>query len=268
MKKFAHPANRTLEFHPQYHQYKVTGLNQPFRSVSKVLNQYFPFDTNRIAAIVAEKEGKTVQDVTAAWKRQGMLGTNVHAFIEAKIEQRPPPMLLPASRHGDEELFFVEAEKAVQSVLHEYETIRIETGVASIPLGVAGTIDYLGRHKATGRFLIADWKTSGKAGTGFRFGSFEEPCPGILSHLPNEKFFRYALQILLYGYILRTEGYSKIFGEGMAKLPLEYGVIQFGKTEQNTVAVEFKEVTPATILPVDGDMTTDELLYRVLTEQW
>ena len=266
MKKFAHPGGKHLVFNPRYHQYSMEGNDKKFRSVSNVLNDFFPFDTLRIATIVAEKEKKTVDEVKAAWSRQAMLGSNVHAFIEAKIEKRPPPVLLPKETHGDEPLFFPEAQKAVEAVLQEYETIQIETGVASPAFGIAGTIDYLGRHKGTGRFLVADWKTTGKASSNFRFGTFEEPCPGVLGHLPNEKFFRYAMQILIYGYILRSEGYSKIHGTNLATLPMEYGIVQLGKSEDNQrVTVDFKAVTPETVLPVDGSLTLDELIRQVLS---
>lgn len=234
------------------------------KSVSKVLDKHFPFDEARVSAAVGTKTGQSAAEVSKGWKRQAVLGKNVHSFIEAKLRSEAPPAIPASELHGDEAKYYPVAEDAVVNVTKLYETVAIEQVIASPSLGLAGTIDYLGRNRKTGAIFVGDWKTSGSVVSNFRFGSFETPAAGSLSHLPNAKFYRYAMQILIYGLILRLEGYDKMFGDNLLKLPMEYGIVQMSKTETGDVDVDYKLVTDTTVLPLDSDISVDELLRVVI----
>ena len=189
IRKIAHPSGSMITFDPRFHSYAVG--NVPCRSVSKVLDKCFPFDEAKISGIVAKKTGKSPQEVARGWKLQAVLGKNVHAVIESKLLGKPPPLKTAVDQHGEEDLYTPVALAAVDKVLSMYDTVAVEQVIASPQLKVAGTIDFIGRNKKTGAILIADWKTSGTTVSSFRFGSFETPALGYLSHLPNAKFFRY-----------------------------------------------------------------------------
>ncbi|CAD2220863.1 hypothetical protein AGDE_10524 [Angomonas deanei] len=183
--------------------------------------------------------------------------------------------------HGEEPEYIVEAEKAVQRVLEHYYVLGVEQVVAAPEWGIAGTIDFMGLNKKNHNILIGDWKTSGSVVSNFRFGSFETPCMGCLNHLPNSKYYRYAMQIFIYGEILKREKYfEKGFFDAAIKTAvekakekkkakgeplqvslyhktenishmLEYGIVQLSKDEQGQVVTEYKDVSESTILPTD-----------------
>ena len=245
MKRALHPCGKEIVFNPAWHTYTMSGVGK-LKSVSKVLDAFFPFDSQRVSSLVAKKTGQTQKDVLKEWSTQALLGKNVHAHIEAILGKQPAPTF--TEKHGNEAAYIGVAEPAVAKVLTFYDVVGIETIVASPELGIAGTIDFLGRNKKTGAYFVGDWKTSGSVHSNFRFGSFETPCPAPLSHLPNVKMSRYGLQVLIYGHILCREGYQSIY-PGITDLPLEYGIIQFAKREGGGVGVQFKRITPDLLVP-------------------
>lgn len=341
IKRVPHPSGTDVLFDTKWHQYKVGGT--ALRSVSKLLDRYFPFDEKRVLELVSKKTGQPVDMVKQGWSRQVLLGKNVHEYIECRLLKKPPPafMLLLQRRkareaarpadstgpstttstsledealHGEEGLYIPVADLAVDKVLRTYDILGVEQVIAAPGWGIGGTIDFMARHRRTNQILIGDWKTTGSVASNFRFGSFETPCPGALRHLPNSKTYRYAMQVIIYGEILAREQY---FEKGFFDAPLraslagasasplsdaapaspkkaaaaknsavaapdveallqsfhgsspasrfEYGVVQLAKGEDGGVVAEFKEVTPATVLPPDGpEMTFASLLRRVM----
>ncbi|CCW63800.1 unnamed protein product [Phytomonas sp. EM1] len=299
MKRVKHPSGVDILFDAKWHQYKLG--NTALRSVSKLLDRYFPFDEANVLRHVARKTGAPVETIKKGWARQALLGKNVHEYIECSLTGRPPPaftLLLEAQGrakqgrgeiadetekkdapegaekgsilHGEEGLYLPVAEAAVAAVRGGYDVLASELVVASPEWGIAGTIDLLAREKRTGRVLLADWKTTGSVSSSFRFGSFETPCTGCLRHLPNAKPYRYAMQLLIYGEILKQQRYiesgylDKVLrgscnGHQVDVAPLrkelaaelEYGLVQFSKSDEGNVVVEFKKVTEKTVLPPD-----------------
>ncbi|KAH9597543.1 hypothetical protein LSM04_002144 [Trypanosoma melophagium] len=189
-----------------------------------------------------------------------------------------------AMLHGEEAAYMVVADRVVDTITKNYDIIAVEQVIASPSWGIAGTVDFIARNKRTHKLLIGDWKTSGSVVSAFRFGSFETPCTGCLLHLPNSKFYRYAMQVIIYGEILKREKYftNGFFGQQVKPISkalseinvnprdiheaLEYGIVQLSKNEEGEVCAEFKRVTESTVLPVDAeDLTFRELLKNVMT---
>ncbi|KAG5505678.1 hypothetical protein JKF63_05013 [Porcisia hertigi] len=234
LKRIRHPSGSEIIFDAKWHQYKLGGT--ALRSVSKLLDRYFPFDEKRVLELVSKKTGQPIDKIKQGWSRQALLGKNVHEFIECMLLKKPPPSftilmkrkqareaLRPADAtgpaeitttpledevlHGEEALYLPVAREAVERVLSTYDILGAEQTIAASDLGIAGTIDFMGRNRHTNRVLIGDWKTSGSVISNFRFGSYETPCPGALRHLPNNKTYRYAMQVVIYGEILARERY-------------------------------------------------------------
>ncbi|CAJ1988513.1 hypothetical protein conserved [Leishmania donovani] len=234
LKRIRHPSGSEILFDAKWHQYKLGGTT--LRSVSKLLDRFFPFDEKRVLELVSKKTGQPVDKIKQGWSRQALLGKNVHEFIECKLLKKPPPTFTllmkrkqareaarPADAtgpaaitttpledevlHGEEALYLPVAEMAVEKVLSAYDVLGAEQVIAAPGWGIAGTIDFMGRNRRTNRVLIGDWKTTGGVTSNFRFGAFETACPGALRHLPNSKTYRYAMQVIIYGEILAREQY-------------------------------------------------------------
>lgn len=279
-------------------------------SVSGVLDRCFPFDSTGVATKVAMKSPATVPvtdpatgapvltaeglqalrrplpaEVQAEWLSRASLGSNVHAFIEQKILRDMHPTTsvgmedkekalrgLPPRMdcNGEEHLYYPAADAASSMVLEQYDPVEIELMIASPDLGLAGTIDFLGRNKKTGGLIVGDWKTSSSVVSEFKHFNFEEPAHR--DHLPflaNEKQRRYALQVLIYGYLLRREGYLAAYDQprrGEGYLPLEYGIIQLSKRIDGTVGHQFKKVLPSDIVPIDcgAEVTADDVIRSLI----
>lgn len=233
MKRVRHPSGADILFDAKWHQYKLGGTK--LLSVSKTLDRYFPFDEEKVLAIVSRKTQLPVAQIKAQWNRQALLGKNVHAYIESKLLQEPPPaftllmanaaaaaaagkggspgvepssMALSELLHGEESTYLPVADAAVDRVLTGYEVLAVEQVIAAPDWGVAGTIDFVAVNRANPKkIMIGDWKTSGSVTSDFRFGSFQTPSMGCLRHLPNDKLFRYAMQVIIYGEIVKREKY-------------------------------------------------------------
>ena len=266
IKKVPHPSGKVVFFNPARHMYSIGvpgNTGSRCRSVSSILNQFFPFDADRVSKIVAAKQEKTQQEVLAEWKLSAQLGSNVHAHIEAILLKQPPPKF--TIKQGTEEKFLPVATAAVERLQRDYEIIAVETIVVSERHQLAGTIDFLAKNRNTGAVMVGDWKTTSSAATGFKFSSCEGPCPAPVSHMPNSKMTRYALQTMLYGHILKHEGYGKLIDECIDTMPLEYGLVRFGPNERGEITSDFTRVCESDLFGVDdaADLPASTLMNRI-----
>lgn len=62
------------------------GTVRKFKSVSKIKDTLSFFDTEAVAAIVAQKEGKTVEAILAEWEHKGNIGKERGNFIDKAFE--------------------------------------------------------------------------------------------------------------------------------------------------------------------------------------
>jgi hypothetical protein len=229
------------------------------KSVSTCLAACFPFDAEKVSGCIAKETGQSSEEVKLGWKKQYTLSSNVHKAIKTRLSK--PTTTQVHELHGEEQKYIPAALEAVNKVLVDYDCIATEFVIASLRHNVGGLVDFIGRNKKTGAILIVDWKAT----TGYNrtIGLDETPALGLLSHLPNRKRSRYAVEVLAYGHILRQEGYEEIFGESMNMM--EYRVVQLAKNLTGDVVCEHRTVTGMDVLQTDRSMKTDELIKRVLT---
>eukprot|EP00758_Cryptobia_borreli_P002544 Tbor_TRINITY_DN3109_c0_g1::TRINITY_DN3109_c0_g1_i1::g.14716::m.14716 len=268
MRKVPLPCGKKLYFDQAAHAYAISGGVGPCKSVSAVLDRLFPFDSDYISKLVADKQGTTPESVIKGWSTRAALGSNVHAFIEQKILNEALPFR--TDLNGEEHLYYPAANEAAEHVLKLYEPIAVELMIASPRYKLAGTIDFLGRNRKTGAIFVGDWKTAGTLGNEWRLASFQTPALPPVAHMINEKMSRYSLQILTYGYLLRIEGYDKflngMIGPKLLSMPMEYGIIQMGKQLDGLVGIEYKEVKPSSLIPrcAPEDKQPDEIIEDIL----
>jgi hypothetical protein len=261
-----HPTGAELTFDVRRHTYKLAGIERPLKSVSTILGEYFPFDAIGVSEKLGKARGQDPLEIRKEWKMTAVLGSNVHAHVESLLEKKK--MVPPMKKQGKEELFYPVAAKAAEAVMKQYEVLGVETLVASKRYAVGGTVDFIARNRKTGAILIGDWKTSQTAASDWSFSDFDTAALPPLSHLPNSKMTKYALQTMLYGHILKTEGYQLNYGKALVEQPLEHGIVQMAlSSEKDRVTLGFHLMKPEALLVPDHhglERSVEDILKDIL----
>ncbi len=183
-----------LFFEEKKHKYFINE-NFELTSVTKYLSKFFPFDLNKVARDVAEREWRTEDEVLGEWEVLRDSGSKIHDIADRYCR--------------GEELSDIELENigGVVAFFNEYdyfEIIASEIKIFSKKYNIAGTIDLILKDKNTNRLYILDWKTSRKEIN-------KEDCfsmaKGPFEELFNNKFYKYSAQLSFYSNILK-ENYN------------------------------------------------------------
>ena len=195
-----------LMFSEKEHSYRIADGYEwedcsQFISVTQLVGRFEPpFDSDAIAARVARKTGRTVQQVKAEWDYSRDMGTRVHANQESMMNGQPPknPPL------DDRERGIMTAGwKALRDIAAAgWAPYAAERMVVSLKFRVAGTIDATFHHGGND-VLLVDWKTNKRINTSASFG--ERMLPP-LTDVECCEFSKYSLQLNMYRRIL-LEGY-------------------------------------------------------------
>ena len=190
-----------IEFNATWHRYFYAG--RELTSVTaKIKDLQKPFDQQAVAARVAGREGKTVEQVLAEWNAKGEAsrtnGTAVHAHIEKVLTGKLDPRqqsfdgILDLNPKLPEVAAFDDLWGKLAPTVDIY-TGCIEWVIGDAELGLAGTVDCMLLNQQTKQYNIFDWKT-GKFDTA---NTFENLLPPF-AHLDASKLNIYSLQVNLY----------------------------------------------------------------------
>lgn len=205
-----HPRGWEIEFTESTHRYTSTinGQEITYTSGTQFLHKFFlPFDPDgKIAERCAANEGITVEEMKARWAKKGkdatMLGTRVHECCEdielGRKELRNKPTSLK------EEKMFKHAVDMATKFYQRLDIIGVEKIVFSPALKIAGTIDLLARSRKDGSMILIDHKTNKEIEMEDKWNKFALPP---IEHLHDFSLEHYQLQLNLYQYILKREGY-------------------------------------------------------------
>lgn len=176
-----------------------------YTSVTGVLKGCFPpFEEERLAERSAARRGVTKEEVIAEWRASGRaacrLGTRVHAVAEDAVLGRAA-RLVPESEH--ERGLMRVAWQVATRIREMWQVVAAEQIVFSTLVDVAGQIDLAARD-GDGVLWLLDWKTNREIRRDSRYGV---KGVGPVGHLDDCEFNRYALQLSMYEWILREEGY-------------------------------------------------------------
>lgn len=208
--KAKHPKGHIIEFFEDTHKYVsvIDGEEIKYTSGTQFLHKFFkPFDEDgEIARRCAAKEGCTVEEIKEKWARAGReasaLGTKIHECCEdielGRKELRNKPSSLK------EEKMMEHAVKMAQRFYDGFDILGVEKIVFSPTLKIAGTIDLFARSKKDGAYIIGDHKTNKSIDLEDNWNKF---ALGPISHLHDINGVHYGLQLNLYEYLLKREGY-------------------------------------------------------------
>ena len=208
--KAKHPQGWDIEFFEDTHKYisYIDGQEINYISGTQFLHRFFPpFDPNdEIAKRCAAKEGVTLEEIKEKWAKAGReasaLGTRVHECCEdielGRKELRNTP------QDAREERMFSNAMKMAKRFYSQLDILGVEKIVFSPTLRIAGTIDLFARSRKNGNYILCDHKTNKSIDKEDKWNKFAlKP----IEHLHDINFNSYSLQLNLYQYLLKHEGY-------------------------------------------------------------
>lgn len=207
--KAVNPKGIEITFTEENHSYVsiVEGVSMSYVSGTQFLHDYLPqFDPDgKITERKAKELGITPFELRKRWNEKGRaattFGTRVHETIEDIIlgrDRRNTP-------NSEKEIVaFENAVKIANKLKNDTDVQGVEKIVFDHELGIAGTIDLLTRSKKDGSYIIVDHKTNEKIEQENRFNKF---CSDPISHLSGTDYTKYALQLNLYGYLLKYGNY-------------------------------------------------------------
>ncbi len=183
-----------LVFEEESHKYFVNGIFYP--SVSSLIKKHeTKVNFKQIAKNVAEKDNKNLNEVLNDWDKKKndacALGTQTHNYAEFYNGTQEPinDFQKAAKRFFDELPLY-------------YEIIFKELRMYSREFKYAGTSDLILLDKRTNTLVIADFKTNKDLWKSYQM------LQGKFSHLEQNNFNKYQLQLSYYQIMLEQSGYK------------------------------------------------------------
>ena len=209
IKKAYHPSGLSVTFDEGPHTYKVDRTGQVLTSGTTFIDRFFPkFESEKVARKCAGRKkyaGMTVEQVLKQWgdesRRGREEGTNTHLYCEYLSAGKFP---LPEPQSVREVRLFLQAASAILS-LEEKPLVFVEAEkiIFSPDFGLAGTVDLLLWDPRSEEIVILDWKQNKKIKTANGFENALAP----IEHMDSCDWSKYQLQLNLYEWILKREGY-------------------------------------------------------------
>jgi ATP-dependent exoDNAse (exonuclease V) beta subunit len=210
----------SVRFFDKDHNYEIDG-EKAITSVSGLIGRYEkPFDTQKIAERVANKQGVSVKQIIEQWEYNKNYschkGSEFHLYVENFLERRFAPLDRQAIinfisgsagyHKEDLEKYYQEMALFIRNFKNFYDwwkqdhiLIKSEFVVGDKRSKVCGTIDNLSFNKKTNEFAIFDYKTNKKIN---RKNDYGETLLDPYDYIPKCELSKYSLQLWLYKLII------------------------------------------------------------------
>ncbi len=219
-----------IKFFDKNHTYTIN--NKPAKeSVSGLLKKFEkPFESEKIAGYVAERDQKTIDQVLAEWEFAKNYschkGSEFHLFVENYFNRKQLTIDIEALMgFYDSNLKFFNKETSISNYYNElahliknflnfydwwkkdHILIKSEFVVGDDESNICGTIDNLSFNKKTKELVIFDYKTNKEIKKkNPRDQMFLEP----INYLSHCEYIKYSLQLNLYQYIIEKNSPFKV----------------------------------------------------------
>ena len=201
-----HPSGLTMYFTESDHVYRDE-YGTEYVSGTTLIHRAFPeFDSAAISAKCAKRQGVDQSEILADWEARNRAGTRAHENCEYQILGQYDRMHAPEDE--TERVRFAAAWEEVEKIRAAgFQWMRPEYVVFSPRFLIAGSIDLL-CCRDDQNYLIVDWKYLKK----MRYKAFRDEVGTIrpTAHLPNCNYYHYAMQLNVYEFILKAEGYIPV----------------------------------------------------------
>ncbi len=200
--KASHPSGKLeITFTEDDHSY-IDSFGIEYISTTTLIHQAFePFNAETVAQTKSAKTGVPAEQYLQEWQASSRTGTRMHENCERQILNRISEMHQPES--DEERLRFRAAWREVEKIKNAFAVLEPEKIIFSPRFLIAGSVDLLAYRN--GEFFIFDWKNIKE----LRYQAFGNRTGLHLTtqHLPDANFYHYSLQLAIYEWILKTEGY-------------------------------------------------------------
>lgn len=200
-----HPRDDKIHFQEEGHIYTVNGEVGTYKSATTYIHEHFtPFNSKQVLQRILKSKkmedptykyyGKTEAEILHMWSQTSVDGTALHYDIECYMNGVPRP------NTSIEYQYFL-------NFVRDYPDLkpyRTEWCVWHEDVRISGSIDMVFENP-DGTLQIYDWKRTGDLAKNQKTPTSINPCIG---HVPDCKFWHYALQLNLYRRILQ-EKYGK-----------------------------------------------------------
>jgi ATP-dependent exoDNAse (exonuclease V) beta subunit len=203
------------------HKYTIAG--EPAKmSVSQLIKNYEkPFDSQKAASFVAQRDGFTVKEILEQWEftkdYSCHKGSEFHRYVENYFTRKQTSLDRDSIEFFFEKrkqfksdnsvnLYYNEVAKLIKNFINFYNwwkqehiLIKSEFVVGDKESEICGSIDNLSYNFKTNELVIFDYKTNKEIK---RKNSRKETLLKELKHLPQCEFSKYSLQLSLYSTII------------------------------------------------------------------
>jgi hypothetical protein len=218
-----------IKFFSKNHTYTIDDVPAK-TSVSGLLKKYEkPFERDKIATYVAERDQKKVEDVLAEWdfakNYSCHKGSEFHLYVENFLNRKQTTIDVKALEifYKENENFYKdtsisdyykELAHLIKNFLNFYNwwkkdhfLLKSEFVIGDKVSGICGTIDNLSYNKKTNELIIFDYKTNKEIKKrNPRDNTFLEP----IQYLSQCEYIKYSLQLWLYQIIIERNSNFKV----------------------------------------------------------
>lgn len=219
-----------IKFFDKNHTYTINN-NAAKESVSGLLKIFEkPFESERIAGYVAQRDQKTVEDVLLEWEFAKNYschkGSEFHLFVENYFNRKQITIDAESlkSFYNQNKKFFKdeisintyyeELAHLIKNFLNFYDwwkkdhiLIKSEFVVGDKESGICGTIDNLSYNKKTKELVIFDYKTNKEIK---KKNPRDQMFLFPINYLSHCEYIKYSLQLNLYQYIIEKNSSFKV----------------------------------------------------------
>ena len=217
-----------IVFSEENHSYRIKeSSNEDICSVTQLIKKYEPpFNSEKLACIVAKKQGVSTQDVLELWnfKKEYACekGTIFHSYVESFLHKKKPiidskvirKFVARYEHYVDEETFYKDVAKYLNNFLsfhkwwkNDHVLIKTEFVMGDKDYSVAGCADNISYNFTDNKLVILDYKTNKEIKTK---GYNNEKMLKELKHLNNCELVKYSLQLNIYTEIIEKNTSFKL----------------------------------------------------------
>ena len=174
------------------------------------------FDSQAVAERVAEKQGKSVQEILDEWKQKNewacRKGSIIHETVQHRWVKPYDIPIFPIPTYTEEQTKILnKLSSQTSNFYNDYkdrlELIYNEYVIGSFEYDLASAIDALFINKLTGGLVLVDYKTNSDIHKNERYAkNMKVP----LSHLKDDSIHHYFIQLSIYKYLVEKYTNLKI----------------------------------------------------------